>query len=189
MQLLPGAGGCHIKQALSLIVFPPALKFTDPRIDAALFSIAADGSNHELALLLLRRANQPGLFQPAKQRLRFRPGCASQARHNHNFKAEPLCFMDGHQLHPAAFVRSGIGLGTKFGDLFFEPIGSPGQAARAWQRRHAHLRSPRGLRMLVLPGLPRYVPPIAPGRPGDASRAAHLRAPKARALLVLVRPH
>ena len=69
MQFLAGTRGGHIKQASGLIIFPPSLEPTYPCIDATLFPIAADGSNDELTLLLLPRPNEPGLFQPAKQRL------------------------------------------------------------------------------------------------------------------------
>ena len=91
MQLVARSRGRHIEQPLRLVIFPPALQFSDPRIDGTLFSIAANGSDNELLLLLLPRPDQPGLFQPAKQRLGFGAGDPSQAGYDDDVETpDPL---------------------------------------------------------------------------------------------------
>ena len=87
------------------------------------FSIASDGRNHKLTLFLLRRANQPGLLQPAKQRLRLGLGSAPQAGHDHDIKTQSLGLVDCHQMHSTTFACRGVGLGAQLLNLLLQARG------------------------------------------------------------------
>src|ERR1700722_2440872 len=96
VQLFAGTRSRDVEQAPGLLIFPLRLLLAYPPVDTALLAVTADGSNHELALLLLRLPDQPGLLYPAKQRLLIRPCPALQSRDDYDVKTKPLCLVDGH---------------------------------------------------------------------------------------------
>src|ERR1700722_4082378 len=114
MQLFAGTGGRHVKQALGFFVFPPRMLFGNPTINISRFAIAADGSNDELSLLLLRSAQQTFLLDPVEQRLCFDLGGALQPRYDHYFETQTLRLVNSHQLYSAVLVGTWIRLSAKF---------------------------------------------------------------------------